>query len=112
MNRSHLRGLCSVVITLALALIGCNKESSGTSSGGGEKIKIGFIVKQPEEPWFQMEWRFAKEAAAKNDFELVPIGAPSGEQALSAIDNLAAAGAQGFVICTPDVKLGPALVAK
>jgi L-arabinose transport system substrate-binding protein len=22
-------------------------------------IKIGFLVKQPEEPWFQLEWKFA-----------------------------------------------------
>ncbi|MCE3590719.1 arabinose ABC transporter substrate-binding protein, partial [Escherichia coli] len=27
-------------------------------------------------------------------------------------DNLGAQGAQGFVVCTPDVKLGPGIVAK
>ena len=26
-------------------------------------IKIGFLVKQPEEPWFQLEWKFADQAA-------------------------------------------------
>ncbi|MCI5763990.1 MAG: substrate-binding domain-containing protein, partial [Actinobacillus porcinus] len=31
---------------------------------------------------------------------------------LNAIDNLAANGAKGFVICTPDPKLGPAIMAK
>lgn len=31
---------------------------------------------------------------------------------MSAIDNLAAQNGQGFVICTPDVKLGPGIVAK
>jgi len=31
---------------------------------------------------------------------------------MSAIDNLGAQGAQGFVVCTPDVKLGPGIVAK
>jgi len=31
---------------------------------------------------------------------------------MSAIDNLAAQGAQGFIVCTPDVKLGPGIVAK
>ena len=25
-------------------------------------VKIGLIVKQPEEPWFQTEWRFAERA--------------------------------------------------
>src|SRR3989440_12860468 len=95
-------------------LVGCNKQNAAqTSSPGGEdKIKIGFVVKQPEEPWFQLEWKFAQQAADKDGFELIRIAAPDGEKALGAIDNLAASGAQGFVICTPDVKLGPAIVAK
>ena len=96
-------------------LVGCNKQDAApnnSSSGGGDKIKIGFVVKQPEEPWFQLEWKFAQQAADKDGFELIKIAAPDGEKALGAIDNLAASGAQGFVICTPDVKLGPAIVAK
>ena len=28
-----------------------------------EPLKIGFLVKQPEEPWFQDEWKFADQAA-------------------------------------------------
>jgi L-arabinose transport system substrate-binding protein len=94
---------------------GGRSETSGTAAGStksGDKIKLGFIVKQPEEPWFQLEWKFAEEAGAKDGFELVKIGAPDGEKALAAIDNLAAGGAKGFVICTPDVKLGPAIAAK
>jgi len=75
-------------------------------------IKIGFLVKMPEEPWFQNEWKFAQKAADQYGFDLVKIGATDGEKVLSAIDNLAAQGAQGFVICTPDVRLGPAIVAK
>jgi L-arabinose transport system substrate-binding protein len=77
-----------------------------------EPVKIGFLVKQPEEPWFQDEWKFAEIAAKKDGFTLVKIGAPSGEKVMSAIDNLAAQQAQGFIICTPDVKLGPGIVAK
>ena len=45
-------------------------------------------------------------------FELVKIGIPDGEKALVAIDNLAAQGVRGFVICPPDVRLGPAIMAK
>ncbi len=75
-------------------------------------IKIGFIVKQPEEPWFQDEWKFADQAATEKGFTLVKIGAEDGEKVMSAIDNLAAQGAQGFIVCTPDVKLGPGIVAK
>ncbi|WP_337268355.1 arabinose ABC transporter substrate-binding protein [Oryzifoliimicrobium ureilyticus] len=75
-------------------------------------IKIGFVVKQPEEPWFQDEWKFAEVAAKEKGFQLVKIGAEDGEKVQSAIDNLGAQGAQGFIICTPDVKLGPGIVAK
>ena len=75
-------------------------------------VKIGFIVKQPEEPWFQDEWKFADIAAKEKGFTLVKIGAEDGEKVQSAIDNLGAQGVQGFIICTPDVKLGPGIVAK
>ncbi len=74
--------------------------------------KIGFLVKQPEEPWFQLEWKFADQAGKEFGFEVIKIGATDGEKVLNALDNLAAAGAKGFVICTPDVLLGPAIVAK
>lgn len=77
-----------------------------------EKIKIGFLVKQAEEPWFQTEWRFAQKAADEHHFELLKIAVPDGEHTLTAIDSLAANGAQGFVICTPDVRLGPSIVAE
>jgi L-arabinose transport system substrate-binding protein len=76
------------------------------------KIKLGFLVKQPEEPWFQYEWKGGETIAAKYGFELIKIGVPDGEKTLAAIDSLAANGASGFVICTPDVRLGPALAAK
>jgi L-arabinose transport system substrate-binding protein len=107
------------VVALAL-FVGCGPNGSPNSGNPGSplsdaaagKIKIGFIVKQPEEPWFQLEWRFAQQAADANKFELVKIGAVDGEKALAAIDNLAAQQAQGFVICTPDTRLGPAIAAK
>jgi len=82
------------------------------SSAYAADIKIGFIVKQPEEPWFQDEWKFAEQAGKEKGFTVVKIGAEDGEKVQSAIDNLGAQGAQGFIICTPDVKLGPGIVAK
>ena len=77
-----------------------------------QKIKVGFLVKKPEEAWFQNEWKFAQKCADDYGFDLVKIGTPDGEKVLSAIDNLAAQHCQGFVICTPDVRLGPAIVAR
>lgn len=74
-----------------------------------EPVKIGFLVKQAEEPWFQDEWRYAEVAAREKGFTLVKIGIPNGEKTMAAIDNLAAQKAQGFVICAPDVKLGKAI---
>lgn len=76
------------------------------------RIKLGYLVKQPDEPWFQVEWRFAEQAARERGCELVKLAVPDAEKTLAAIDNLAAQGAKGFVICTPDVRLGPAIVAK
>ncbi|MHA3979145.1 arabinose ABC transporter substrate-binding protein [Halovulum sp. GXIMD14794] len=75
-------------------------------------VKIGFVVKQPEEPWFQDEWKFADIAAQEKGFTVIQIGAADGEKVMAAIDNLGAQGAEGLIICTPDVKLGPGIVAK
>lgn len=102
-----------------LLLSGCGKsEPVGTSgtppadASKAKKITVGFLVKMPEEPWFQNEWKFADKAGAKYNLEVLKIGVPDGEKVLTAIDSLATKGAQGFVICTPDVRLGPAIVAK
>lgn len=77
-----------------------------------EPVKIGFLVKLAECSWFQDEWKFAQMAADEYGFELIKISTPDGEKVLSAIDNLAAQNAQGFIICTPDVKLGPSIAMK
>jgi len=91
--------------TLALALLA---GVFGVAQAA-DPIKIGFLVKQAEEPWFQDEWRFAEQAAKEKGFTLVKTGIPNGEKMMAAIDNLAAQKAQGFVICAPDVKLGIAV---
>ncbi|PKH26575.1 sugar ABC transporter substrate-binding protein [Enterobacterales bacterium CwR94] len=83
-----------------------------SQSAIAENIKIGFLVKQPEEPWFQTEWAFADKAGKDMGFDVIKIAIPDGEKTLNAIDSLAASGAKGFVICTPDPKLGSAIMAK
>jgi len=94
-----------VMIAVAPSFAMGEKESA-------QPIKIGFLVKMPENSWFQDEWKFAQMAADEYGFELIKIGTPDGEKVLSAIDNLVAQGAQGFIICTPDVKLGPSIKMK
>jgi len=98
-RRGFLAG--SAALGAATALAGCTRPSG--------RIRIGFLVKQPEEQWFQDEWRFAGMAARDKGFELIRIGAEDGDRVLAAIDNLYAQYAQGFVICTPDPKLGTAV---
>lgn len=92
------------VSLLALATLGASVALAAPA-----KLKLGFLVKQPEEPWFQYEWKGAEKAAAQHGFEVIKLGVPDAEKTMAAIDNLAAAGAKGFVICTPDVRLGPAI---
>lgn len=77
-----------------------------------EPLKIGFLVKMPEQAWFINEQKAATDLGKKEGFSVVNIGTPDGEKVLSAIDNLGAQGAKGFVICAPDVRLGPAIKAR
>ena len=86
--------------------------AGGSDQAAESPVKIGFLVKMPEQSWFQDEWKFAQEAAADYGFEVIEIGATDGQKTLDAIENIAAQGAEGFVICTPDVKLGPAIVSR
>jgi L-arabinose transport system substrate-binding protein len=105
LSRHGIRSLCCAAVATAIV---------GMSGGAiaADKVKIGFLVKQAEEPWFQTEWQFAEKAGKDHGFEVIKIAVPDGEKTLTAIDNLAANGAKGFVICPPDVSLGPAIVAK
>lgn len=98
--------------TKLLATMGAVMTLAAPMAHAADEIKIGFLVKQAEEPWFQDEWKFAEQAGKEKGFKVVKIGTPSGDKLLSAIDNLAAQHAQGFIVCVPDVKLGPAIVAK
>src|SRR6218665_428658 len=88
--------------------LGMVLASIGTAAQAADEPKIGFLVKQAEEPWFQDEWKFAEQAAREKGFKLIKIGVPGGSEVLTAIDNLGAQQAQGFIICVPDVSLGGA----
>lgn len=100
------------IILKTIATLGFATMVLASHAALADDIKIGFLVKMPEEGWFQEEWRFAEQAAKEKGFKIIKIGVPNGEKVMSAIDNLAAQQAQGFVICVPDVKLGTAIVNK
>lgn len=51
--------------TLAIAaLSGATLLSASANAffGNDDGLKLGYLVKQPEEPWFQTEWSFAEKA--------------------------------------------------
>lgn len=97
-----------VLATASVTLLG----GAPARAADAADVKIGFLVKQPDDPWFQDEWRFAEQAAKEQHFTLIRIAAPSGEKVSTALDSLAAQKAQGVIICAPDVKLGPGIAAK
>ena len=101
LNRRKMNTLVLASVSLAHQIV-----------NAAEEIKIGFLVKQPADGWFQDEWRFAEKAATDKGFKLIKIGVSSADKVIAAIDNLARQKAQGFIICVPDVKLGTAVVAR
>ena len=66
--------------TKALAAIGLAAVMS--QSAMAENLKLGFLVKQPEEPWFQTEWKFADKAGKDLGFEVIKIAVPDGENVI------------------------------
>lgn len=113
--QSYRTRLLFALSAFALIIAGCAQKAPPEPAPAPEpppKIKIGFLVKMPQDNWFKAEWKHALQCAMDNNFELLPIGAMNGQEVMAAIDKLAEQKAQGFVICTPDVKLGPAIINK
>ncbi|AET93916.1 MULTISPECIES: arabinose ABC transporter substrate-binding protein [Caballeronia] len=103
-RRLTLRAMMAAMIAGPFAMHGAAQAD--------EPLKIGFLVKMPEQAWFINEQKASTALGQKENFTSVNIGTPDGEKVLAAIDNLGAQGAQGFVICAPDVRLGPAIQAR
>ncbi|WP_345810784.1 arabinose ABC transporter substrate-binding protein [Paraburkholderia sp. PREW-6R] len=103
-RRFTLRALLAAMCIAPLGMHGAVRADGQT--------KIGFLVKMPEQAWFINEQKAATALGQKEHFSVVNIGTPDGEKVLAAVDNLGAQGAQGFVICAPDVRLGPAIEAR
>ncbi|SPJ32217.1 arabinose ABC transporter substrate-binding protein [Kushneria phyllosphaerae] len=101
---SLLPAFTRVLATTLIALV-----PLGMAHASDDNVKIGFIVKKPEQAWFINEQRAASELGQEQGFSVVRLAGEDGQQVLSAIDNLHAQGAQGFVICPPDVRLGMAI---
>lgn len=83
-----------------------------TANVAAKDVTIGFIVKSMSDTWFPVEIAFAKKAADKLGCKLLSQEAKTGEAVLSTIDSMAAQGAKGIIICSPETQLGPAIEAK
>ncbi|MGP9685738.1 arabinose ABC transporter substrate-binding protein [Halomonas sp. AOP25-F1-15] len=84
--------------------------SLGSVQAQEDEVKVGFIVKKPEQAWFINEQQAATAIGEELGFDVVRLSGEDGQEVLTAIDNLYAQGADGFVICPPDVRLGPAIM--
>jgi L-arabinose transport system substrate-binding protein len=104
MKSKSLRLLAPLALASLLTAACNNKGSDG-------KIRIGYIVKDGTAEWFRNEIKFAKEAGVKDGFEVIEKSAADGSEVMNALDLLAAKGCKATVICSPDVKLGPAIAA-
>jgi L-arabinose transport system substrate-binding protein len=93
-------------IAALLITVGCNNSAS---TEGTDEVKIGFLVKDAQEDWFQQEWKFAQKAADEHGFTLIKQPAEDAEAVMSQIDNLNTQGVKGLIICPPEVTLGPAI---
>ena len=109
MNTSRRRLMQVSSLGAVAALAGLKGASRAFAAA---EMKIGFIVKMPEQAWFINEQKAATEAGRSGDFIVVNLAGTDGSAVMSAIDNLSAQGAKGFVICPPDVRLGPAIYAR
>ena len=98
--------LATVVVTFSACKGGGDENADGSKTGDKKEIKIAFIVKQPEDPWFKNELKFAAKASKDLGFKLLEQPARDGEEVRKVLDNMDTLGVDGIVICTPDPKLG------
>ncbi len=78
-----------------------------------QPIKIGYVVKHLDNPWFVSETGGAKDLAQKMGVDLTVQDVQFDTNlALSTMDTMISAGVQGFLIVVPEQKLGPAVMEK
>src|SRR5262245_25524722 len=102
------------IIVLALfALAVASMTLSVPVQAQDKPIKIGYVVKHLDNPWFVSETTGAKDLAKKMGVELTVQDVQfDSNLALSAMDTMIAAGVSGFLIVVPEQKLGPAVMEK
>ena len=62
---------------VALWFTGCSPPGGSADQDPDQgDIKIGYLVKQPDEPWFQVEWQFAAKAGEEHGFKVIQLATP------------------------------------
>ena len=110
----------ATLLTAGLFLGGCTPPPSETKTEPTKTtakvdmkdVTIGFIVKSMSDTWFPVESGFAKKEADKLGVKLLVQEAKTGDSVISTIDAMAAQGAKGIIICSPETQLGPAIKAE
>jgi len=98
---------------LAVMLASAFSFAADPVSAQAKKIKIGYVVKHLDNPWFVAETGGAKALAEKMGIELLVQDVQFDTNlALSAMDTMIAAGVQGVLMVVPEQKLGPAVIKK
>ncbi|MEI8633777.1 hypothetical protein P4S72_20195 [Vibrio sp. PP-XX7] len=83
---NKIRAIFAAIMLLSAMLLSASANAFFGNNDDG--IKLGYLVKQPEEPWFQTEWNFAEKAGKKYNFEVIKMAVPDGEKTLNAIGYL------------------------
>ncbi len=83
-----------------------------TKRGAGKApIVVAFALKSPGEPWFRREFRSAKRAGDERGFQVILEDVSKPEMVAPAMADAKKKGAEGMVICAPDTRRGPEIVA-
>jgi L-arabinose transport system substrate-binding protein len=76
----------------------------------GDQPTIVFAVADLHDPWARKEIKLARDAASKDRFNLLAIAVPNSQSVFAMLKRAETAKAQGIIICSPDVHLGPAIL--
>ena len=86
---------------------------AGASSATAQDIKLGYINKMGEHPWFVAEIAGAKAEAAKQGVRLSTQDVQfNADLALTTFDTMVGDGVKGIAIVVPDKALGPVIAEK
>jgi L-arabinose transport system substrate-binding protein len=84
-----------------------------TTSGTPQNVKIAFLTKHLDNPWFVSETGGAKDLAATLGVKLTVQDLQfDANLALTAVDTVIGTGTKGIIIVVPDQKIGPSVISK